>query len=63
MAYDMGATPDDIDAAVPDWTPFIGLMNEWAVTILSNLEWTGYEYTMTAIDTDGLGTTIMSELS
>jgi hypothetical protein len=64
MASDIsGATPADVAAVIPDWTPLIGLMNEWAVTIISNLEWTGYDYTMTAFDSDGLGTTIMDTLS
>jgi hypothetical protein len=64
MASDIsGATPADVAAVIPDWTPLIELMNEWAVTIISNLEWTGYDYTMTAFDSDGLGTTIMDTLS
>jgi hypothetical protein len=64
MASDIsGATPADVAAVIPDWTPLIEQLKEWTVTIISNLEWTGYDYTMTAFDSDGLGTTIMNTLS
>jgi hypothetical protein len=64
MASDIsGATPADVAAVIPDWTPLIELMNELAMITLSDLEWTGYDYTMTAFDSDFFVTTVMDMLS